>query len=816
MDLTTAIKHAIDGQALLFLGSGFSNGAKPLVGDSFLTGRELAKHLSGKCGIVPPVDELNFAAQRYRKKFDDDQLVNELKNLFTASSVSESQKRFSEIPWRSIYTTNYDNVLEKAFAERRKKLVPITPDQDGREYTAKSNSVVHINGYIESLTPAMLSNSFKLTNTSYLTESFSKSNWSFLFRRSLETCRAVIFVGYSMYDLDIQRIIYADETIKNKTIFIDRVGLTDLDIENGIQSDFGLVLPIGINGFLSEFDKVKSSYIPQDTENSFFCFEELLVSNITSDFRDDYIFDLFLKGIPQIEFIWNSVHGGDAQKYFVIRDKHSETIRAIDNSIRNVIAVSDMANGKSLFLVGLACTLMSNGYRVFWMSDEAEGTFDEIDRLCKLDQKIVLVVENYPRRLEEIRHLQLKRSGSLVLLTSAKTGSHEAYQDDLVDILDAKVSIDIDLNRLSTGELEALDGILTTYKLWGERDAWSREKKMRYLSFDCDRQFGSVLLEIIKSPEIQTRFQALFNAFRNDGELADVMVAASVLKLLGFDKPRDFLISELLDSSYLYSLDFKRNPVGKELLQLGSGHIIPRSSVLAKYGLTSFSDSRSVVDRLIKIATKAHDLGRDSQMFFGIYKELVTFSMLQSMLPEKGKRDALIRFYEAIKNLEAAQSHPHFWLQYAIARLASDGPGDLEKARLFLDTAYAHAQRRKNYHTRHMDNVKARYLIKHSIVVEEINAALIELADGHALLLKQCRTEQSVAPFKVAKLYLSFYNAKKMLLSANHKAALIKFANQILSYIPSLRDSIRTDHSIKFAKSDLESLIADIESHELI
>ena len=320
------------------------------------------------------------------------------------------------------------------------------------------------------------------------------------------------------------------------------------------------------------------------------------------------------------------------------------------------------------------------------------------------------------------------------------------------------------------------------------------------------------MLEIVKSPSVQNKFSNLFKAFHDHAGLSDVMVAASVLKMLGFDKPKDHIISELLGSNYLYSLDFKRNPLTTELLSLGNGNLIPRSSILAKHGLTTFSDSRNIIDILIKIAQNAHDRGADSSLFFGIYKDLVTFSTLQGMVPEKGKRDSLVRFYEAIKNLRAARNHPHFWLQYAIARLASDRPDDLKMAKLFLDTAYVHAEKKANYHTRHLDNVKARYLIQHAITLPETKLAIIELAEGHALLIKQCRTEASEAPFKVAKHYLSFYNAKRESLGLKERDLVRRMANQILEFIPKLPAHIQILSPVRYCLSDLESIVRDLDA----
>lgn len=812
MDLTTALQHAIDGNAVLFLGSGASAGATPIAGEKFLTGRELALHLCELAAITPPNEDLNFASQRYLKKFGDTKLVSLLQDLFTAREVGSNHQRLSEIQWKSIYTTNYDNVLERAYADKKKKLVAITPDQDSREFTSRRNVIVHINGYIETLTPDALNDSFKLTNTSYLTESFSKSNWSFLFRRSIETARAVIFIGYSMYDLDIQRILFAGEDIKAKTIFIERVGKTAEEIDSSIQIDFGEVLPIGMTGLLSAYDKVKSSYTAQNEGETWFAFDELQIAATDQPLRDDDLFNLLLKGEVRTDAVWDRVNSNAKQPYFVVRDQIEASAKSVADGTTNIVAVSDLANGKSLFCLGLACKLSSQAHRVFWLKDDAENIAGELDRICDLPGKILLVVENYTKRISDLRSIQFRRSQDLVLLLSAKTSLHEVYQPDLQEFLDLSKTIELDLNTLSSREIDGVEQILGTYKLWGERDAWSDRKKRRLLEEDCGGHLSGILLDIVRSPTIQTRFHSLFESFNAKSELADVVVASSVLKLLGMNAPRESVVSELLNSNYLYSLDFKRNPLARELLSFQSGGVIPRSSIVAKYGLISSNDSKSLVDRLVKIAVNAHDRGADSEFYFGIYKDLVTFSVLQSMLPEKGKRDSLIRFYEAIKNLRAAKNHPHFWLQYAIARLASDRPEDLRMAKLFLDTAYAHAQERKNYHTRHMDNVLARYWIQHAIITPEIAIAMLEFADGHALLLKQCRTETSESPFKVARQYLTFYNTRRAQLGANQKTLVRKMAEGILEMIPRLPEHLQLQPTVKFCKSDLESLLNDISA----
>ena len=52
MDLTTAIKHILDGDSIILMGAGASDGAKNAFGD-FPSGSKLAKDLYDLCKITP-------------------------------------------------------------------------------------------------------------------------------------------------------------------------------------------------------------------------------------------------------------------------------------------------------------------------------------------------------------------------------------------------------------------------------------------------------------------------------------------------------------------------------------------------------------------------------------------------------------------------------------------------------------------------------------------------------------------------------------------------------------------------------------------
>ena len=156
----------------------------------------------------------------------------------------------------------------------------------------------------------------------------------------MDTARAVIFVGYSMYDLDIQRILFAGNDLRAKTIFIERAGKTREEIENSIQADFGEIFPIGLSGFWNEFDQIAASYVPQDQSDTFFSFERI-DANLTGDLlRDADLFNLMLRGEVRTDFVWDKVNGNSSQAYYVTRDHNEQSIDAIKKgTLRRLIEI---------------------------------------------------------------------------------------------------------------------------------------------------------------------------------------------------------------------------------------------------------------------------------------------------------------------------------------------------------------------------------------------------------------------------------------------------------------------------------------------
>lgn len=111
MDFEAALEHALNGDALLFVGAGSSREATNIRGSRLKSGADLARHLSGLANL-PEDTSLDDAAEEFTTLRGEYELLNELRQEYSTREAGECHLQIARVPWRRIYTTNYDNVME--------------------------------------------------------------------------------------------------------------------------------------------------------------------------------------------------------------------------------------------------------------------------------------------------------------------------------------------------------------------------------------------------------------------------------------------------------------------------------------------------------------------------------------------------------------------------------------------------------------------------------------------------------------------------------------------------------------------------------
>lgn len=108
MNFQQALEYALNGEALLFTGAGFSMGAVNGRGEPLKSGASFAKHLAAKLETPPNSDlPLEDVAEAFVDRFGQPELDKELLLQFRAAEVAKPHRTIANVPWRRIYTTNY-------------------------------------------------------------------------------------------------------------------------------------------------------------------------------------------------------------------------------------------------------------------------------------------------------------------------------------------------------------------------------------------------------------------------------------------------------------------------------------------------------------------------------------------------------------------------------------------------------------------------------------------------------------------------------------------------------------------------------------
>jgi hypothetical protein len=200
------------------------------------------------------------------------------------------------------------------------------------------------------------------------------------------------------------------------------------------------------------------------------------------------------------------------------------------------------------------------------------------------------------------------------------------------------------------------------------------------------------------------------------------------------------------------STAFRQNSAIRQLIDFDRWEVRVRSSVLAEFSLRS-ANASDLVPVLTKLTRHAATAAKAIPRFGQLFSELMKFSTVQRILPEAGRVDGTIRYYESVKDLPRCQRNPLFWLQYAIGCLVG---GDLKRAKTYFDTSYSLADNR-DFDTFQIDNHFARYLLVATSQSDlPIGRALELFREARAIINRQLQNERLHYPFRVASSYQDF------------------------------------------------------------
>lgn len=710
MELKEAIRYACDGEAILFLGSGFSFGGKNRNNSAMKVGAGLSHAICDDLKIARS-DNLTITATRYI--MDDSckkglsEFIRFLKGELECTETSKDQDMIISLPWKRIYTTNYDDAVE--LSSRKQGIIRETITITNARYSSGRNleqAIIHINGYIRRLNEATFYEEFKITDENYNRDGLLQSTWRQLFEKDLEREKVIVFIGYSLqYDQELVRCI-ANLNIKEKCIFID---VPQISSDNAFKIGlYGNLKTIGVSGFANEVAEISRSYTPKVKKVELESFEKKDISSYYCEekYSSIDVVNFLVKGDLKTKFI--------SQKWYCIY--RNETIEETMNWLSQkkvVILQSKLGNGKSVFLECLAYHLLEK-YNVY-MVKNLDSYIEDIQLVQSVPNvENILLVDDYGYYMPMLKEIGKDFPDNLKLILTCRTAININLYYDMVEKYhyNAEDIAIVDLDEMRPKEIKELVKMFNQNRLWGEYDTLSNSQKERKIKHEYGSNMSKIFYLLMKSEPIREQIEVVMQTLNSKLNLKEFVLAQAINSLcrlkLGYSDLCKFVC---ISDSLLRSYQMDQNV--REIIDVENNRFILSSSIYSQYLVMQSNMKKEMINMLGKIYTECSDNDEWNRKYATQRKFLISrsniklvFSAKKSLCQEEEQE--IFSYYDSIKNLTTATDNPFFWLQFGITSLNLEA---YDIARIHFENAYANADKMEDFDSYQIDTHYARLLL---------------------------------------------------------------------------------------------------------
>lgn len=722
-----------EGNVVLFLGAGASIDAIHSKGEKAPTGRQLANLIAEKfLGDEYKEYDLQYVSELAISERDLVTVQKFVYDIFTHFEPGEPHLRIPLYKWNSIFTTNYDLVIERAYeqtVERQQELaVFIKNSERVNDKMSTPNSVMYnkLHGSITEIYDKDLP--LILTPDQYIDH---KKNRDRLFYRLEEASReySILFIGVSFADADIRQALkFLDNPRDTKPrSYMVGPNITDIDQRlwegkkiSSIKLTFKDFME-KIKSEISESERILSqvsvsSFKSHPIMSKFTVSVEQLPSLLTEFLTRDAIFihkNLATKDTNPRDFYKGYFENWDPiLKDFDIRREVTDLILSevflIDDeerlSLQDFYLIKGNAgSGKSVLIHRLAwdAAVDFDKLSLFYQSDVSI----EYNRLAELYQfvkeRIYLFVDNVNEKAEDIEYILKKAKKDNIFITIIGCERTNVWNMQ-GSLLNNYLIREYELKYLNDEEIDLLIDKLTLHKSLGYLANKDLSEQREALAEKSNRELLVALHEATAGKPFEDIVINEYNSIPDD-EAKDLYLSICVFHRIG-TYARAGIISRLHNINFSYFKDKLFMPL-ESIVYHHRNYVIndyvytTRHQYIAELVFEHILVNQELrLNKYISVISKL-DFGYDSdrQLFIALTKA--------KQLIDTFKDPEYIRqIYDVA--CENIGEEPALLQQEAIFEMTIEG-GNLERARELLQIAAE-----EEPHNTNISHSKAEYLLK--------------------------------------------------------------------------------------------------------
>lgn len=720
------------GGAICLVGAGFSRAATDQKGEAVPSTQALIQEIKAGVGIdLEEVASLADIADYCDEQPSRQQILHRiLVNRLTLCNPSRAQQVVAKQSWRSVFTTNFDDTLERCLPDGGYQI--ISPTSDSTSRVTGKRPLYYMHGRAKDLLESNKDPRFVISERNYLTLREENRNLYAQLQNELFCANLIVIVGYSIRDLDVARILFGSAgAFHRKTVIICDPKESQLSIAR--LRKFGHVLPIGITGLEAELNQATRVDVKKRGNLQFV--EEIVPMEAAAEIEVEDFVNLILTGNFDRAKYQNQIRQDKpvSDPYCVRRSPALDIVVGRSASGTNrFIASSDIGNGKSIFLDQLADELIATGYRVIRISSRLNEVFSEIEVVLAAREQTAFLIDDVIRYPNVAKFIGSRLNSSCLLVCSTRANADDVQFQEVNSLLGGAAR-HIDLNRLSRDELQSWDRALERWGLWEQRMSLSVSERMDFLARHCGAENRSIVLSLFRNAQIARKIDQIVNFFLRQGDHGRAFSALLISSLCQQHVAWESLVSWLVIDEVRLRDSIRKSTIA-DLFSHGRDWNIFTSSQLAEYILhTKYvaEDRDTLVDVFCTIVLGTAESANDNYLGFNFrenLKELMKFRFLTKLFGDGPASIKLINLvYSRLSKARFIRRNPQFWLQYAMSRMEVD---DLDNAETYLNTALGLAKERgMDYSPYQVLDQRARlYFRKNSNIQGSFKASEIKIA----------------------------------------------------------------------------------------